>query len=86
MKYLFCTDIDLLLAVPGPPTAPLEIRPTGPHSIIVEWGEPESDGGAPIEGYVLAARDTRKTMWMEVGTVEAGVTRLNIKDMQVSIN
>lgn len=33
---------------PGPPTqptAPLEIVALGPHSIMVEWGAPESDGG-----------------------------------------
>ena len=37
--------------VPSPPTAPLEITPVGPHTLTVEWGAPESDGGAPLEGY-----------------------------------
>ena len=68
---------------PSPPTAPLEVRPTGPNSIIVEWGIPESDGGAPIEGYIVAVRDSRKTMWMEVGQVDADITRLIVKEMQV---
>ena len=68
---------------PSPPTAPLEVRPIGPNSIIVEWGIPESDGGAPIEGYIVAVRDSRKTMWMEVGQVEADTTRLIVKEMQV---
>jgi len=67
---------------PSPPTAPLEVRPIGPNSIIVEWGIPESDGGAPIEGYIVAVRDSRKTMWMEVGQVEADTTRLIVKEMQ----
>ncbi|KAG8223454.1 hypothetical protein J437_LFUL001947 [Ladona fulva] len=52
---------------PSPPTAPLEIRSIGPHTIIIEWGRPESDGGAPLEGYTIAIRDIKKTMWMEVG-------------------
>lgn len=68
--------------VPSPPTAPLEVRPVGPNSIIVEWGIPESDGGAAIEGYIIAVRDSRKTMWMEVGQVDADTTRLIVKDMQ----
>ncbi len=69
--------------VPSPPTAPLELRPVGPNSILVEWGIPESDGGAAIEGYIVAVRDSKKTMWMEVGQVDADTTRLVVKEMQV---
>ena len=39
---------------PTQPTAPLEIVALGPHSIMVEWGAPESDGGAPLEGYKVS--------------------------------
>jgi hypothetical protein len=58
----------------------------GPHAIVIAWGTPESDGGAPIEGYTIAIKDTRKTMWMEVGRVRADVQKLNIKDLQVRKN
>jgi len=68
--------------VPSPPTDPLEIRSLGPNSIIVEWGVPEYDGGAPLEGYKIAIRDVKKTMWMEVGQVSAEVQKLTIKDLQ----
>lgn len=51
---------------------------------MVSWGVPESDGGAPIEGYKIAVRDIKKTMWMEVGRVGADVQKLTIKDLQVS--
>ena len=51
--------------------------------MVVEWGVPESDGGAPIEGYKIAVRDIKKTMWMEVGQVNAEVQKLTIKDLQV---
>jgi len=44
----------------------LEIRAVGPSAIMVEWGKPETDGGAPTLSYVIAARDVRRTMWMEV--------------------
>lgn len=71
-------------APPSPPTAPLEVRIVGPNSIIIEWGKPETDGGAPLQGYTIAIRDIRKTMWMEVGRVKPEVQKLNIKDLQVS--
>lgn len=77
--------IVLFSAVPSPPTAPLEIRSVGANTVIIEWGVPESDGGAPLEGYNIAIRDIKKTMWMEVGRVKADVQKLTIKDLQVSI-
>ncbi|KAK8746935.1 hypothetical protein OTU49_016904 [Cherax quadricarinatus] len=67
---------------PSPPTAPLEVRPTGPTSLMIEWGAPESDGGAPLLGYIIAIRDIKRTMWIEVGQVGANFTRLHIKELQ----
>jgi len=74
-----------ILAVPSPPTAPLEVRNLSSNAVIVEWGVPETDGGAPLLGYNIAIRDEKKTMWMEVGRVEADVQKFNIKDLQVYI-
>ncbi|ETN62157.1 myosin light chain kinase [Anopheles darlingi] len=70
--------------VPSPPTGPLEVRYLGPNINIVEWGIPESDGGAPLEGYNIAIRNAKKTMWMEVGRVTADCQSFNIKDLQES--
>jgi hypothetical protein len=68
-------------SVPSAPTAPLEITPVSPTSIHVEWGAPESDGGAPLEGYKVAVRDAKRQMWMEVGRVDADVQRLKVQDL-----
>lgn len=68
--------------MPTPPTAPLEIRTIGPNAIVIEWGIPESDGGAPLEGYNIAIKDTKKTMWMEIGRVGKGVQKFTIRDLQ----
>ncbi|KAJ8898143.1 hypothetical protein PR048_003503 [Dryococelus australis] len=80
-----CTDLISLkthATPPSPPTAPLEIRSVGHNSVIIEWGIPVSDGGSPLEGYTIAMRNVKKTMWMEVGRVQAGVQKLTIKDLQ----
>merc|ERR1719418_189356 len=66
---------------PSPPTAPLEIVPIGPHALTVEWGAPESDGGAPLEGYKVAVRDAKRHMWMEVGRVAADVQKLKVQEL-----
>ncbi|XP_075679359.1 titin-like isoform X2 [Dermatophagoides pteronyssinus] len=67
---------------PGIPTAPLEMRSVSPSAIMIEWGKPEYDGGSPITGYVIAAKDARRTMWIQVGKVDSTVHRLQIKDFQ----
>ena len=51
---------------------------------MVEWGAPESDGGAPLEGYKVAVRDAKRQMWMEVGRVKSDVQRLKVQDLSVS--
>jgi len=76
------TDFGPYLAVPSPPTAPLEARVLAANAHIFEWGIPESDGGAPLLGYHIAIRDMKKTMWIEVGRVPAGVQKFQIRDLQ----
>lgn len=73
---------DLILAVPSPPTAPLEIRTIAANASVFEWGIPESDGGAPLLGYNIAIRDMRRTMWIEVGRVPPDVQKFQIRDLQ----
>ena len=69
-------------AVPSPPTAPLEVRGIGYNTSIFEWGIPEFDGGAPLEGYNIAIRDLKRTMWIEVGRVGPDVQKFQIRDLQ----
>lgn len=54
----------------------------GASTNVVEWGIPESDGGAPLLGYNIAIRDIKKTMWIEVGRCKEDVQKFNIKDLQ----
>lgn len=72
----------IFIDVPSPPTAPLEIRQIAANTVVISWGRPESDGGAPLESYKIAIRDAKKTMWMEVGRVNADTQKLNIRDLQ----
>lgn len=55
----------------------------GRNTVLVEWGIPESDGGAPIDGYTIALRDVSRTMWIQVGRVDPDNQKITIKEMQV---
>lgn len=58
------------------------MRAIGSNASVIEWGIPESDGGAPLLGYTIAIRDTKKTMWIEVGRVATEIQKFQIKDLQ----
>lgn len=81
-KFNFQYSNNSFSAVPSPPTAPLEIRQIAANTVVIEWGRPESDGGAPLQGYNIAVRGLKKTMWMEVGRVSTELQKLTIKDLQ----
>lgn len=58
------------------------MRGIGVSTCVLEWGAPETDGGAPLEGYNIAIRDLKRTMWIEVGRVPADVLKFHIRDLQ----
>lgn len=35
--------------------------------MVLTWKAPESDGGAPITGYVVEKREGNRTMWTKAG-------------------
>jgi Fibronectin type III domain len=74
--------MNLILAVPSPPTGPLELRLIGSSTHVSEWGVSESDGGSPLQGYNIAIRDIKKTMWIEVGRCKEDVLKFNVRDLQ----
>ncbi|XP_045510204.1 titin-like [Colias croceus] len=73
--------LDKHATVPSPPTAPLEMRMVGNNMVMTCWGTPEWDGGAPLLGYNIAIRDVTKTMWIEVGKVDANNLQFNVRDL-----
>ncbi|OAD52889.1 Peptidyl-alpha-hydroxyglycine alpha-amidating lyase 1 [Eufriesea mexicana] len=60
MKFRL-NETELFADVPSLPTAPLEIRS---QRIWLLFHGAKSDGGAPLEGYRIAIRNAKKSMWM----------------------
>lgn len=67
---------------PGPPTTPLLVVVTGPFSMDVKWGAPDSDGGCPVIGYVVALKESSRRLWVEVCQVKAPAVKAHIRDLQ----
>lgn len=44
----------------------------------MEWKPPASDGGAPIDGYVVEKRDATHGRWVEAEKLPAGTTKATI--------
>ena len=59
------------------------LRVTGitEDSVTVEWGEPTSDGGDIITGYVVEKRESRSQYWSQVTMVSARTTSCVIRHL-----
>lgn len=51
------------------------------NSITVEWGEPGSDGGSAITGYIIEKRDANRTQWSRVGDLDADARRYKVSKL-----
>lgn len=47
----------------------MEAADISKDSLTLQWQPPESDGGAPIEQYIVERREKSEKDWNEVGTV-----------------
>lgn len=52
------------LDTPGPPGQPEAIAATD-DSITLQWSRPISDGGSPIQGYVLEKKEEGTSNWVK---------------------
>ncbi|KAH6940066.1 hypothetical protein HPB50_024614 [Hyalomma asiaticum] len=75
-------DEPLAAERPDPPSTPLLVVVTGPFSMDVKWTAPLYDGGRPILGYVVAVKEPRRTLWMEVSQVNAPTVKTQIQDLE----
>lgn len=67
---------------PDPPTTPLLVVVTGPYSMDVKWAAPHHDGGRPVLGYLVAVKEPKRTLWMEVSQVVAPIVKAHIQDLE----
>ena len=75
MKYFFITD------VPGAPGKP-KASDIGATEMTVCWAVPESDGGAPIKGYILERKEVTSTRWVRVNKELHDSTILKVTDLR----
>jgi len=49
--------------------------------IVVSWDAPESDGGAPITGYIVEKRDMSRSSYMKAGSVDGSTFTLKVEKL-----
>ena len=62
-------DHPLVADKPSPPLN-LKVKEVTKESATLIWESPDSDGGAPITGYVVERRDVTKTAWVAGGRTD----------------
>lgn len=66
-----CNNIRLLILIADEPSKPGRPNPTNwdKDFVDLEWTKPASDGGAPIDKYIIQMRDKNERSWVDVGAV-----------------
>lgn len=65
---------------PMPPRGPTSISAKSDNSIVLNWKEPESDGGAALTEHVVERQEVGKKSWKQVGTTQT--TSIEIKGLK----
>lgn len=65
------------------PTAPgkPEFKDWGRDYMCIDWAAPESDGGAPIEKYIVEKKDNFSPRWQKVLETDGPLTKAKIPDL-----
>lgn len=65
---------------PTPPGKP-EYKDWGATYMAIEWSPPESDGGAPIEKYIVEKKDNFSPRWQKALETDGPVTKARITEL-----
>lgn len=66
---------------PGKPGTP-EIVDYDNKGVNLKWAPPASDGGAPIEKYIIEKKDRFKPDWEKASEVPGDVTEARVEDLK----
>ena len=70
------------------PSAPSKPRITDmtPSSMVLEWSEPTSDGGCPLDGYLVEYRAKDSKRWMTATAEPIGDCRFIVKNLMEDLD
>uniref|UniRef100_A0AAG5CSE1 Twitchin n=1 Tax=Anopheles atroparvus TaxID=41427 RepID=A0AAG5CSE1_ANOAO len=65
------------------PSAPGKPKPMdwSRKFVMLEWKEPESDGNAPIQKYIIEKKDVNSTKWQKAMETDGPVTKAKVSDL-----
>lgn len=72
----------VILDVPSPPRAPIDVSGMAKDSLILSWVEPEKDGGSKIIDYVVEVKESTEKDWKFVGSTEGSQTYIHVKKLK----
>ncbi|XP_055958680.1 twitchin isoform X1 [Patella vulgata] len=68
--------------VPVWPSGTLRCSEIMSDSVTLEWGTPFDNGGSPLTGYAIEAKDSKLKDWYPVADINAGVNRHVVRNLE----
>ncbi|XP_078481079.1 immunoglobulin-like and fibronectin type III domain-containing protein 1 isoform X2 [Ciona intestinalis] len=60
----------VIIDAPSAPAGPIVMDEVMSTEMTFSWNPPKSDGGKPVQGYVIERKDTKSPTWTQVGKVD----------------
>ena len=70
-----------ILDKPSKPLGPIEFSDVKESSVTLSWKPPSSDGGKPVEKYIIEQRDLRRSTWVKAGSVPSDATTFTAENL-----
>lgn len=64
--------------VPSSPVGPIKVTDITDKTAILTWNAPDTDGGAPVTGYLVQLREARRSTWTNFKELRADETTLTL--------
>lgn len=71
IKILFCVD------EPDAPEKPV-VKDWDEDHVDLEWEKPKSDGGSPIQEYIIQKKEKGNLYWANAATVPGNTTKVSV--------
>ena len=74
-----------MLDPPGAPSAP-EVTDSGNDFIRIQWKKPDNDGGNPISGYMVEAKESNSADWVPCNSFPTKATEFSANNVREGLS
>lgn len=82
LEYLLDFVTEIFSDVPAAPEGPLIVENITNESVDLAWQPPKSDGGLPVQNYIVEYKQPNRPTWIKAGVTNGPITNFTVNNLQ----